>query len=49
MDAKKEEFNKTLAKTIDPSQIREKLLDNEYLSDINFVLKNDENFYGEIF
>jgi cysteinyl-tRNA synthetase len=41
-------FNETFQKPLKPTQAREFLLDNEYLSDIQFILGPDENeiFYG---
>jgi hypothetical protein len=43
-------FNETLKKSEEPSAAREFFLDNEYLSDLQFILGLDENeiFYGNL-
>lgn len=43
MEAQSDDFTKQLKKTMSPSKLREFLIDNEYLSDVKFLIGDEDS------
>lgn len=43
MEAQSDDFTKQLKKTMSPSKLREYLIDNEYLSDVKFLIGDEDS------